>query len=438
MAATRAPALLIAAPASGSGKTTLTLALLRAFRRHEKKVGSFKVGPDYIDPAFHERASGNPCFNLDPWAMRKSTQSAVLDAAFSGKNLVIGEGVMGLFDGAQDGSGSTADVAADWGLPILLIVDAKGQAASVAALLQGFNCFRKDIRISGVIFNKVGGAGHVRLLEEAAAKAGIPAFGFVPKSAALTLDHRHLGLVQARENMNMESFLDTAADIIEATCDLAGLRKIAKAPFAGTKSNTGSLPPLAQRIAIAEDDAFAFTYPHLLAGWRAEGAEISFFSPLADEAPPLDAEAVFLPGGYPELYCERLSTAENFKAGMRAAAARNKPIYGECGGFMVLGKCLTDREGNSHEMLGLLPVETSFAAPQLHLGYLRARLSSDCILGNIMASFTAHEFHYASIVLQEATRPLFEIVNARNESLGATGAVAGSVSGSFIHLIDRC
>jgi|TARA_R110002124_G_scaffold92599_5_gene235137 cobyrinic acid a,c-diamide synthase len=431
------PALLIAAPASGSGKTTVTLALLRAFRRQGIKIGSFKVGPDYIDPAFHTFASGTPCFNLDLWAMRRDTQAAVLSTVFSDTDMVIGEGVMGLFDGAQDGSGSTADTAAEWNLPVVLIVNAKGQAASVAALIQGFDKFRTDTRIAGVIFNNVGGEAHIRLLEEAATAVGVKSLGFIPKSDILAIDHRHLGLVQARENPELNVFLENAADIIERHCDLDGLKEIAKAPRDIPAKAGTSLVPFAQKIAVAEDNAFAFTYPHLLNGWRASGAEISFFSPLADEQPDTDAGAIYLPGGYPELYGAQLAAAGKFKRALKTAAAKNKPIYGECGGFMVLGKNILDKGGTAHEMLNLLPIETSFAKPKLHLGYRNARLATDCILGDKGDIFSAHEFHYASIIKAADAPVLFNIQDARGADLGNAGTAIGSVSGSFIHLIDR-
>lgn len=437
MAFASAPALLIAAPASGSGKTTITLALLRAFRRAGVKIGSFKVGPDYIDPAFHALATGRPCFNLDPWAMRKESQEAVLGQALDASDLVIGEGVMGLFDGALDGTGSTAEVASDWGLPIVFVVDAKGQGASVAALLQGFNRFRPGVTLAGVIFNKVGSANHVRLLEEAAATANIPVLGFIPKSRELGLDQRHLGLVQARETKKIEAFLDRAAEIIEGSCNLSAIRHVAKGSSVTRARPSSPLLPLAQRIAVADDDAFAFTYPHLLSGWREEGAEISFFSPLADEAPDPAAEAIFLPGGYPELFADRIAAAGKFKSALQTAASVNKAIYGECGGFMTLGNSLTDRDGKSHEMAGLLPVDTSFAAPKLHLGYRNARLIESGTLGVSNQRFAAHEFHYASITNAGKAPPLFSIADARGRELEAAGARVGSVSGSFIHLIDR-
>lgn len=431
------PSLIIAAPSSGSGKTVITLALLRAFRRKGLAVGSFKVGPDYIDPAFHRRASGHPCYNIDGWAMRACTRTDLFETVHHDKGLVIGEGVMGLFDGAQGGGGATADISAEYNIPIVLVVDAKGQAASVAALLKGFNTYHDDICISGVIFNKVGGEGHIRLLKEAAAEIGIPALGFVPKSEALALDHRHLGLVQARENKALEVFLNAAADLIDAHVDLDALQAVAKARKFPDNRELSPILPLGQRIAVAEDDAFAFIYPHLLENWRSMGVEVSFFSPLRDEAPVADANAVYLPGGYPELYAETLSNAAHFKQAMIQAKKADTAIYGECGGFMTLGRSLIDADGNTHDMLGLLPVQTSFAKPKLHLGYRIARLQQKNILGDINIEFKAHEFHYAEVTSSDSVASLFDLKNARGEDLGAAGAVVGRVAGSFIHLIDR-
>jgi cobyrinic acid a,c-diamide synthase len=431
------PSLIIGAPSSGSGKTTITLALLRALRHSGLSVGSFKVGPDYIDPVFHRQASQHTCFNIDPWAMSSETISGLLSQLYDNKDIVIGEGVMGLFDGAQDGSGSTADVAALYTIPVILVVDAKGQAASVAALLSGFDTYRDDISIAGVIFNKVGGPGHVRLLREAAEKVGIPLLGCIPKSDTLTLNQRHLGLVQAREMKELDRFLDSASEIIAKHIDLEKLCELAAPPNNTLGKTFHAISPLGQHIAIAEDDAFSFIYPHILEGWKNDGTEISFFSPLEDLGPSTSADAIFLPGGYPELYCEKLSSSKTFKSSMAAAAAKGVSIYGECGGFMVLGEGLIDKAGQYHQMLELLPIKTSFENPKLHLGYRRARLLQNSILGEKDVRFKAHEFHYAQITKTTSHSELFEIKNARGEGLGNVGAVSDNVAGSFIHLIDR-
>ncbi|USG62293.1 cobyrinate a,c-diamide synthase [Sneathiella marina] len=432
-----APSLIIGAPASGSGKTTLTLAILRALHNLGHSVSSYKIGPDYIDPVFHRRASNHTCYNIDPWAMSSQTITDMFFELLKNKDIAIGEGVMGLFDGAQNGSGSTADVSVAHNIPIVLVVDAKGQAASVAALLTGFNTYREDVTIAGVIFNKVGGPGHVRLLREAAEKVGLPLLGCIPKSDLLALDHRHLGLVQARETVELEKFLDAAAGLISTHIDLLALFKLAR-PVANITDNPfTALSPIGQHIAVAEDDAFSFIYPHVLEGWKNAGAALSFFSPLDDEAPSKEADAIFLPGGYPELHCEKLGNNSQFKKAMTLAAASGAKIYGECGGFMTLGDILIDKEGHQHQMLGLLPVTTSFAEPKLHLGYRNARLKKDSFLGPDNTLFKAHEFHYAHMTETSAQSALFDISNARDENLGTVGAISGNVAGSFIHLIDK-
>jgi cobyrinic acid a,c-diamide synthase len=488
--------LIVAAPASGSGKTVVTLALLRALARAGVRVASFKVGPDYIDPAFHAAASGRPCVNLDPWAMRPATVAGLLDEICRGADLVIGEGVMGLFDGAADGTGSTADLAAATGWPVIFVVDVRGQAASAAALVRGFAAHRADVAIAGVVFNRVGGETHGETLRRAMAvlaqdarhdrpasfdelgtreslggtkndshpelaprvKPGegrtapipawpaggsgrdIPVLGCLPRSESLAMPERHLGLIQAAEQTDLPAFLDRAADLAERHLDLALLRSLAR-PLQAARPplalDEAGLPPLGQRIAVARDVAFAFAYPTQLARWRAAGASLSVFSPLADEPPAADADAVYLPGGYPELHAGRLAGNAAFLGGLRAAAARGATVYGECGGYMVLGESLTDAGGQAHAMAGLLPLTTSFAERRLHLGYRQAVLTSDCALGRGGSAFRGHEFHYCVVSGEGLDDPLFRCRDARGEPLGDSGRRRGTVMGSFVHLIDR-
>jgi len=431
-----ATGLVVAAPASGSGKTVLTLALLRAFRRRGTRVSSFKVGPDYIDPAYHAAASGRPCRNLDLWAMREATFLAVARDAATDADLVVGEGVMGLFDGALDGSGSTADVAARLRVPVVLVVDVKGQGASVAALVRGFRDHRADVALAGVILNRVGSESHRAILREALSGVA-PVLGTVPRDERLQLPERHLGLVQAQERPELDAFLDTAASLAAAHVDLDALERAARLPVLGSPAPPGPpVPPLGQRIAVASDRAFAFAYPAMLDAWRRAGAEILSFSPLADEAPDEGADAVFLPGGYPEIHASSLEASHRFMAGLRAAAARGAAVYGECGGFMVLGEELIDAEGEHHRMAGLLPVVTSIGTPRLHLGYRRFTLAQDGVLGRAGEAFRGHEFHYARLVRQRGT-PLFHATDAAGRYFGPFGAVVGRVAGSFLHAIDR-
>jgi len=432
------PTLVIAAPASGSGKTVLTLALLRHFRNQGTAVGSFKVGPDYIDPTFHSAAGGRSCRNIDGWAMRPQTRSAALARAGADCELVIGEGVMGLFDGAPDGTGSTADLAAELGVPVILVVDVKGQAASAVAVIEGFARHRDDVGIAGVIFNRVGGGGHRQTLIEACAPTGIPLLGFVPRDERLVLPERHLGLVQATEHSDLGVRLDAAAEIIAEHVDTAHLQSLAGSPAQSDTDPSRPLPPLGQRIAVADDAAFAFFYRSVLEGWQAAGAEILPFSPLADEAPAADCDAVYLPGGYPELHAEALANGENFLPGLRQAAAGGAFLFGECGGYMVLGQSLTDADGTAHAMAGLLPLETSFAMRKLHLGYRRVTTLGETPFGKPGSVLKGHEFHYTQILGEDhaACAALFSVTDARGEKIGKAGLQAANVAGSFVHLVD--
>lgn len=444
------PGMVIAAPASGSGKTTLTLGLLRHLAKAGRRVASAKAGPDYIDPAFHAAATGRPCLNLDAWAMRGATLAAAAQSLCDSADLVVCEGVMGLFDGAivADGAndGSTAALARCTGWPVVLVVDAGAQAASAAAVVKGFHDFREGIAVAACVFNRVGGARHAKILIDACRRAlpEVPVLGCLPRADGLALPERHLGLVQAAEHPDLENFLDAAAALVAEHLDVAALVELARPLAVAGRKNApvtpsipSPIPPLGRRIAVAQDNAFRFSYPLVIDGWRAAGAEVVPFSPLADQPPDAATDAVYLPGGYPELAAGRLAAAGNFLAGLRAAAARNAAVYGECGGYMVLGRGLVDAEGHRHAMAGLLALETSFARPRLHLGYRRAKLLDAGPLGAVGARYRGHEFHYAETASEGPGEPLFETADAESASLGAAGLKTGNVMGSFIHLIDR-
>jgi len=434
---TQTPGLIIAAPSSGSGKTVVTLGLLAALRARGVKVGSLKAGPDYIDPAFHAKATGHPCFNLDPWAMRTETLRASVAEAGALSTLLVVEGVMGLFDGATLDLGSTADIAKLTGWPIILVVDSRSQGASAAAQVLGFQTYRDDINLAGVIFNRVGSQKHQNIIRQAMNRVlpKLPVLGMIPWDQDLKLPSRHLGLIQAAEHDGLKTIIDRAAQCIESHVNVGAVHDLATTWSAA--GDVKPLPPLGQHIAVAHDEAFSFSYPAVLKGWRNQGAEISFFSPLDDEAPKDDADAIFLPGGYPELHAYRLASAPNFLAKVRKAAADGKTIYGECGGFMALGESLQDRQGEHHEMLGLLPLQTSFAKRKLHLGYRKLTTLATTPLGAVGSVFCGHEFHYASITHQGEAENLFIAHDVEGTALGAIGLHTKTVLGSFAHLIDR-
>ncbi len=427
--------LIIGAPSTGSGKTTITLGLLRALSRAGKRVAPAKIGPDYIDPQFHAAAAGRSSVNLDAWAMRPTYLAHLFEQFTADADLTIVEGVMGVFDGGQrpgrTGHGSTADLARLTGLPIVLVVNCGGLAQSVAPLVHGFQTYADDVSIAGVILNNTSSDRHREMLTTALEKTGIHVFGAIPRDKAVALPSRHLGLKQAEEHDDLDELLERMADLIEQNCNMDALISATRETTIADTSSVSSIPPMGQRIAVARDVAFRFAYPHLLQGWRDAGAELSFFSPLADEPAPGNADAIYLPGGYPELHGPQLANANAFKSSVRNAASRNIPIFGECGGYMVLGNTIIDADGTAHEMLGLLDLETSFAARKFHLGYRHVRANAPFGLGSASSTFFAHEFHYASITREEG-HPLFTNIDIQASS----GLHIGSVAGSFIHLID--
>ncbi len=434
-----APGLLIAAPRSGSGKTTVTLAVMRALRRRGMRVRGAKCGPDYIDPAFHQAATGAPSFNLDSFAMGPSLLDSLAGASSRDVDLLVAEGSMGLFDGvraAENRSGANADIAARYGWPVVLVVDVSGAAQSAAAVALGCRSYDPRIRLAGVILNKVGSARHRRLVEAGMERVGIPVLGVLARDAALVLPERHLGLVQAGETSDLDARLERLADLAESSIDLDALVAVAGGTCPPPASGGQGVRPPGQRIAIAQDAAFSFLYPHMAASWRAAGAELKAFSPLADEPPPEECDACWLPGGYPELHAGTLAAADRFREGMKAFA-RHRPVHGECGGYMVLGEVLEDAAGTAHPMLGLLPVATSYRKRKLHLGYRVARLAGDCPLGRRGDGLVGHEFHYAtelSPMPGEGTA-FAAITDAEGTDLGLAGHRLGVVTGSFFHLI---
>lgn len=437
------PAILIGAARSGSGKTTLTLGLMRALTRRGLRVAAVKCGPDYIDPAFHAAATGRPALNLDSWAMGADLIVELAAKATTDADIVIAEGAMGLFDGAPGGAagtGASADIAALLGWPVLLAHDVSGQAQTAAAVLHGLATFDPRVTVLGAALNKIGSPRHRRLANDATTAAGLRLFGALPRDDALSLPERHLGLVQAGEIPALECKLDMLADFVETHVDIDSLlASLDTTPLARRLPEPqrpvhDRINPPGQRIAVARDDAFTFFYPHLARAWRGAGAEIVFFSPLADTPPPGDCDFCWLPGGYPELYAGQLAAATRFLEGL-GRFAESRPVHGECGGYMVLGDSLIDQTGTAHKMAGLLGLETSFAARKLHLGYRRIRLTADHPLGSAGATRRGHEFHYSTIIREEGA-PFARCRDPYSATESPSGLRRELVSGSFFHLIS--
>jgi cobyrinic acid a,c-diamide synthase len=431
--------LIIAAPNSGAGKTTITLGLLAALKRKGIAVCAAKAGPDYIDPAFHAAATGVQGFNLDSWAMPPALLDALVGETARDCELLVIEGVMGLFDGAPGPSGRTgaaADLATHFGLPVVLVLDVAAQAQSAAAVVRGFSSHDANVRIGGVILNRVGSERHRALVSDAIAELGVRVLGALPREERIVLPERHLGLVQASEHDDLRARIDRLAALAERHIDLEAVMACAQAIRWTVTDPISALPPPGQRIALASDAAFTFVYPHLLAAWRKAGAEIVTFSPLADEPPPASCDVCWLPGGYPELHAGTLAAAQKFNTGL-ALFAQTRSVHGECGGYMVLGEGLEDASGVRHAMTGLLGHATSFANRKLHLGYREARLRAASPIGAAGAIVRGHEFHYATLVTAGPDEPLVEFADAQGRAIGPDGGRRGKVTGTFFHAIAR-
>jgi cobyrinic acid a,c-diamide synthase len=346
---------------------------------------------------------------------------------------------MGLFDGipgAPRRTGASSDIAAHFGLPVLLVIDVSGQSQSAAALARGFLSHDPDVRIGGIVLNRVGTERHRKFVADAIGQLNVPILGSIPRDASLALPERHLGLVQANEHDDLANRLDGFAGIAERHLDLDAIKHLAATPRLSVTESAVPIAPPGQRLALARDAAFTFVYPHMLDGWRKAGAEITTFSPLADEAPPEHCDACWLPGGYPELHAEQLARADRFRSGLERFAA-TRPVHGECGGYMVLGESLTDGNGVSHRMAGLLGHATSFAQPSLHLGYRQAKFIADSLLGDAGTGFRGHEFHYAALVTDGDDEPLLQLADGEGKTLGPCGGRRGRVTGTFVHAIAK-
>jgi cobyrinic acid a,c-diamide synthase len=429
---------IVSAPRSGAGKTTVTLGLIAALAGRGLAVRAAKSGPDYIDPAFHAAATGAPSCNLDSWAMPPALLDALVADAGRAADVLVIEGAMGLFDGVPvpGRTGAAADLAVRFHLPVLLVLDVSGQSQSAAAIVRGFAAHDLAVRLAGVILNRVGSERHRRLVTDAIARVGVPVVGAVARNNTLTLPERHLGLVQAGEHADLAARLARLAEMAERQLDLDAILALASPLRLHSADAQLALAPPGQRIALASDAAFSFVYAHVIGGWRRAGAEITTFSPLADEPPPETCDVCWLPGGYPELYADRLVAASGFRAGL-ARFAETRPVHGECGGYMVLGRSLEDAAGVTHPMAGLLGHATSFVKKRMQLGYREARLMATNPIGAAGEIVRGHEFHYATVVSPGDDAPLADLYDGQNRPLGPAGSRRGQVTGTFFHAIAR-
>lgn len=409
------PALFIAAPASNQGKTTVTAALARYHRNQGRTVRVFKTGPDFLDPMILERASGNPVYQLDLWLVGEAGCRQLLAEAAETADLILIEGVMGLFDGKPSG----ADLAELFGIPVLAVIDATAMAQSFGAIAYGLRHYRSSLPFAGVIANRVASPGHGAMLAESL-PSDIAYYGGLLRNEAMVLPERHLGLVQAQELADLEQRLEVGAAAIEG----AGITDIPSTVELVRAQNT-PVAPLLQgvRIAVARDDAFAFLYPANLDLLKAMGATISFFSPLRDDALP-DCDALWLPGGYPELHLTQLNENGSIKQSLQNHFEADKPLLAECGGMLYLLDELEDKEGNKAEMVGILAGCAVMQPKLAGLGMQAAPLPE--------GELTAHTFHHSA--METAIEPTAHGIRQRGNAPGEPIYRQRRLTASYLHL----
>ena len=386
---------LLAAPRSGSGKTTMTCALLMALKRRGCAPCAFKSGPDYIDPMFHRAVLGVESHNLDLFFSAPETVRALYARGAAGHGAAVCEGAMGFYDGL----GGVSDRASAWhladtlGLPVLLVVEPKGQSLTLAAELKGLVNFRTPSHIAGILLNNCTARMHALLAPMLEKETGLPVLGFLPKLPEAVIGSRHLGLYTAAEVENLQQKLALLADAAEEHIDWPRLLALCEKepPALPVQPET---PPARVRIAVAQDEAFCFIYAETLEAFRDAGAEVVFFSPLRDTALPENIGGLYLPGGYPELHARELSENTSLLREIKQKIESGLPTAAECGGFLYLGQSLTDAEGQSWPMAGVLPGEAKDAGRLVRFGYAALSADSDSMLFRAGESFPIHEFHH--------------------------------------------
>lgn len=438
------PRLIIAAPMSGSGKTTLTAGLIVALRARGLNVAPFKVGPDYIDPGYHALAAGRPCANLDAWMLPPERIATLLQRHSQGADLALIEGVMGLFDGysGHDDTASSAHIARLTNTPILLVLDVRAMARTAAALVQGMQRFDPRVEVRGVLLNQAGSPRHAQMVTEAISNAtGLPVVGYLLRDNGLHLPERHLGLIPTAEPGRWQEWLAQLHERIEATVDLDCVLELARAaaPLDLAASAAQATPPTLAaprpRIAVARDAAFSFLYTDNLDLLHEAGAELAFFSPMHDAVLPAGTQAIYLCGGFPELYAEALAANAPLRAAIARAAAQGTPIYAECGGLMYLTETVVDAAGRAYPMVGVLPGQSVMTA-RLTMGYRNIRAERSSWLWQAGETLRGHEFHYSVWHDRPATMPWLYacLPDAFHPETRSEGAAIGNVLASYVHV----
>jgi len=433
------PQFIIAGTGSGVGKTSISLGISAALRKRKLNVQTFKIGPDYLDPTYLKLASGNSCYNLDSWMCSSQYISQLFHNYSSTANVAIVEGVMGLFDGADPCSieGSTAEISTILDLPVILVVNAHGCARSIAAIVKGFCELEANVKVAGVIANHVGSERHVEWLHLALETAQLPPLvGAIPRDSLPKIPSRHLGLKSANNKTINTEFFSQLAIACETHIDIDRLLKISANPVTICKSEYSPKKVSSTRIAVANDEAFHFTYPDNLKLLEDFGAEICYFSPLSDENLPENISGIYLPGGYPEVFAEQLSKNCNMITSIKTFAKKNRPIYAECGGLMYLGESISCSNGTTIALCNILPIQTTMLEKRKMLGYTEVTLQKECLLGKKGDVIRGHEFHYSEITVNNAkdwNQP-YSVTRRRKATPIFQGFSKGNILASYVHL----
>ncbi len=432
----------VAGTHSGCGKTTVSLGLMAYFAERGYSVQAFKVGPDFIDPGLHRLITGRNSFNLDGWMLTKEYNVNLFKWASHNSDVAIVEGVMGMYDGfdGKTEDGSTAQIAKWADIPVLLVVDARSMARSVAALIHGFVSFDSRIKWAGVVFNRVGSEKHFEYLRDALSVLpyDLPVLGWLPAEREVTLPERHLGLITAEESGIDMAWKTKIASLMERFVDVKLLLEKSKIvdslnafknPF-----DTGATLPKSSTIAIPRDAAFCFYYEDNLLMLKNAGAKVVEFSPIKGEIPPDDTDAIYIGGGYPELHGEILSENQSFLRFLRERARSSTPIYAECGGLMFLSQYIKTTDGELWPMAGILPFGVRMLKRRRALGYSKVRFIKDCLLGPSGTVVKGHEFHYSDLYnCENDVELVFEVSKGESGDTRLEGFRLGSVLASYIH-----
>src|SRR2546428_5964556 len=432
---------IIAGPASGVGKTTVALSLMAALRRRGLTIQPFKCGPDFIDGGHHARVCGRTSRNLDGWMLSADANREIFCQTAAEAAVCVVEGMMGLFDGVDGKSeaGSTAEIAKWLRLPVILVVDASSIARSAAALVHGFETFDPALKLAGVIFNRVGGPAHYRMLKDAlTTSANAVSLGYLPRDERIHIPERYLGLFTAGENLLPDSLFSLLGELAESNIDLDKLLECAASIPALPKAAPAHDAPRAVvhsvRVGVARDKAFCFYYEDNLDGLREAGAEIVEFSPLEDSSLPAALDALYFGGGYPELFANQLAENSQMLASIKRAAQGGLPIYAECGGLMYLAKEIVTKDGVPFPMVGALPLGVQMTDRLGTFGYTEVSFTSDCLLGLAGRKALGHSFHCSRII---DAGPMEHVYRTRNFMTGCEepeGWRIGNVLASYIHL----